>query len=287
MKIYLCTGNALYTQWIAKDLQLYQTDHMKLYLASPHTFQRFKGGKEFVQKLSGGFPDPILTDHKPYILESFYYADEDTEKLIPTFGDFMLDSGAFTFMQNAKSHVDWEEYVERYADFINRNKVDKFYELDIDSIVGYDRVLTLRDKLERMTGKQSIPVWHSNRGKDEFLKMCEEYPYVALGGIVGKEWKQSAEVYMPWFIKEAHRRGAKIHGLGYTKLAKLEKYHFDSVDSTAWTAGNRFGFIYEFRNGEMLKHNVPTGKRLADTRRVALINYTEWLKFQKWAERNL
>ena len=75
--------------------------------------------------------------HKPYILESFYYIDADTERLLPYFGDFMLDSGAFIFMMDSKTAVNWDEYLERYADFINRNRIDKFFELDIDVVVGW------------------------------------------------------------------------------------------------------------------------------------------------------
>ena len=228
-----------------------------------------------------------IENYKPYILESFYYADKDTERLIPLFGDFLLDSGAFTFMENAKVRVDWDEYIERYADFINRNKVEKFFELDIDSVVGYDKVLEFRKTLERLTGRQSIPVWHISRGKEDFLKMCDEYNYVALGGIVSGEWGKKAEGHMPWFIKEAHKRGTKIHGLGYTKLSMLSKYHFDSVDSTAWTTGNRFGYIYHFDKGKMKKIDPPKGKRIGDPRKAALINYVEWIKYQQWAKTNL
>lgn len=199
----------------------------------------------------------------------------------------MLDSGAFTFMENAKIRANWYEYLERYADFIKRNKVKKFFELDIDSVVGYDKVKKLRKRLESMTGAQSIPVWHSGRGVEEFLNHCDEYQYVALGGIVGNEWDSKAEKFMPWFIREAHRRGAKIHGLGYTKLSKLEKFHFDSVDSTAWTTGNRFGYIYKFNGKTMTKKDAPKGTRISDPRGAALVNYIEWCKFQKWAEIHL
>ena len=232
-----------------------------------------------------------IKQHKPYILESFYYADETTERLLPYFGDFLLDSGAFTFMQNSKKGVAWEEYIERYAAFINRNNIEKFFELDIDSIVGYDKVLEYRKHLERLTNKPVIPVWHISRGIDNFYKMCDEYSYVALGGIVGErrsgtKYKQYHAAF-PHFINEAHKRNAKIHGLGYTDLNGLTVNHFDSVDSTAWTTGNRFGFVYQFNGKTMIKHDVPKGKRLADSRKVALINYTEWIKFQKYAEKHL
>lgn len=231
-----------------------------------------------------------LADYKPFILESFYYSDEESERLLPLYGDFLLDSGAFTFMMNAKSHVDWNDYIERYADYIVRNDIKKYFELDIDSVVGYPKVLEIRKRLETLTQRQCIPVWHSGRGTKEFERMCAEYPYVAIGGLVGIGKSEYARKYwnlFPWFINTAHRNGAKIHALGFTSLDGIRKYHFDSVDSTAWTTGNRFGFVYEFKDGTMLKHDAPKGKRLKDSRETAVINYIEWLKFQKWAYTHL
>ena len=233
----------------------------------------------------GGYYENIK-GYRPYILESFYYANEDTEKLIPYFGDFMLDSGAFTFMQENGGTVNWDDYADRYIDFINRNNIQKYIELDLDYIIGVEGARKLRERLESKTGRKSIPVWHPIRGKDEFLKMCDDYDYVCLGGIVGKKW-QGTEQYMPWFIREAHKRGTKIHGLGFTKLTKLEQYHFDSVDSTAWTTGNRFGYLYFFNGKTMVKRDAPKGYRIADSRMAALHNYTEWIKFQKWADTHL
>lgn len=233
----------------------------------------------------GGIPN-----WKPYILESFYYADKDEiQKLMPYFGDFLLDSGAFTFMENSKIRADWDEYVERYADFIKSYRVDKFFELDIDSVVGYKEVLRLRNKLERLTGKRCIPVWHLSRGKNEFLKMCDEYSYVAIGGIVSGEIKSNQYKHFTWLINEAHKRNAKIHGLGFTNLEGLKKYHFDSVDSTAWTTGNRFGHIYKFNGKAITKVNKPEGTRVPKekVRELAVNNFVEWCKFQQYAEIHL
>lgn len=221
------------------------------------------------------------------ILESFYYADEWTEWAIPKLKNFMLDSGAFTFMTSHKGKVDWNEYLRKYADFINKNNVKLFYELDIDSIVGYEKVLEMRKWLEAETGRKPIPVWHKSRGKAEFLKMCEEYDYVAIGGIVSKEISSQEYKYFPWFINEAHKRGAKIHGLGFTNLEGIRKYHFDSVDSTSWTTGNRFGSIYRFNGRTMEKYDKKEGQRLADSRAVAINNFNEWVKFQHYARTHL
>lgn len=229
----------------------------------------------------------ITQKYNPYILESFYYADAVTEKLLPFFGDFLLDSGAYTFMMNSKTAIDWDEYIKRYADFIVRNDVKKFFELDIDSIVGYEKVLEYRETLEKLTGRKCIPVWHSNRGLEEFTKTCKEYDYVAVGGIVGKDYPKEAFKYFPWFIREAHKYGAKIHALGFTQIAQLPKFHFDSVDSTAWTCGNRYGYLQRFNGSGFDKVPAPPGKRLADPRKVAVHNFIEWCKYQKYAETNL
>lgn len=128
---------------------------------------------------------------------------------MPYFGDFLLDSGAFTFMQGTSGAVDWDGYIERYAEFIRRNSIDKFFELDIDSVVGYDRVKPMRRKLESLANRQSIPVWHKSRGIEEYRRLCDEYPYVALGGIVSGEFTKADYRLFPALIAEAHKRGGK------------------------------------------------------------------------------
>lgn len=226
------------------------------------------------------------------VLESYYYLRKNKEfmAIVRHFGSFLLDSGAFTFMSGShKGAIDWDEYVESYAAFINKYDVRLFFELDIDSVVGIAEVERLRFKLEKLTGKKPIPVWHKNRGKEYFIKMCENYPYVALGGIVTKEIpRQLDEKGFPWFIKTAHSHGCKIHGLGYTNVANLHRYHFDSVDSTAWLYGNRGGYLYKFnpRTGLMEKIDAPKNSRLK-SRAGAVNNFNEWVKFSAYAENNL
>lgn len=276
MIIYLAGGEG-HKHQLYQDI--YKEDkNMQVYLAGVAPWR------------SEGIYDKEIKMSNPYILESFLYCDKDTERLIPHFGDFLLDSGAFTFCSKGKvTESDIEGYLERYADFVKRNNVEKFFELDIDSIVGYEKVLQYRARLEKLAERQCIPVWHRSRGKDEFIRHCEEYSYVAIGGyaagVKAGDVRQKAYVKaFPWFIRTAHEHGAKIHGLGFTVLDKLKKYHFDSVDSTAWTTGNRFGYLYKFNGRTMIKIPVPAGKRIGKPRDVALINFTEWTKFQQYAK---
>lgn len=291
MKIFLAGGHS--RTWVFEE----QVSDMKIFLAGAvkgnlNTFYTsfLKTGNEtkaleiFMGDDSMNHKIGSILSLKPYVLESFFYMNEEIERLLPYFGDVLLDSGAFTFMQsNADKNVNWDKYVEKYAECILKNDIKKFFELDIDSIVGYDRVLSYRKKLERLTDRQCIPVWHKSRGKDEFLKMCDEYSYVAIGGIVSKEITSKEYKYFPWFINEAHRRNAKIHGLGFTNIASLPKYHFDSVDSSSWTTGNRFGAIYKFDGGKLVKIDRPPNTRVKH-KETAVNNFIEWVKFAKYAE---
>lgn len=223
------------------------------------------------------------------ILESFFYADEWTEKIIPLLDRFLLDSGAFTFMNSEKdkSKVNFDEYLTKYINFINNNNVKYFFELDIDSIVGYDEVLKLRERLERETRKKCIPVWHKSRGLDEWVKLTKEYDYIAIGGIVTKEIKRTEYKYFTKLLKIAKENNCKVHGLGFTNLKGLEKYKFYSVDSTSWTTGNRFGSVYKFDGRTMVKYHKQEGQRLSNAREVAIHNFNEWVKFQKYAKKFL
>lgn len=224
------------------------------------------------------------------ILETYYYLQNNKEfpRLIGNFQNFLLDSGAFTFMSGANV-VDFDKYVEGYAAFIKKWDVKNFFELDIDSVVGIREVERLRKKLERLSGRKPIPVWHKSRGKEYFIEMCKNYPYVAIGGIVTKEIPiKKYEKLFPWFVKTAHKYGCKIHALGYTNIKGLHTYHFDSVDSTAWLYGNMSGSVYKFdaKNGTINKTKAPQGKKLR-SKLVAAHNFGEWVRFMKYARARL
>lgn len=219
-----------------------------------------------------------------YVLESFYYFQKWQIPLIKKSEMFLLDSGAFTFM-NAKKGGNFDDYLTQYIKFIKEHDVQYFFELDVDSIVGYDKVKEYRKRLERETGKKCIPVWHKSRGKEDFLKMCDEYNYVAIGGIVTKEIAKEQYPFFTWFINEAHKRGCKVHGLGFTSVTDLPKYHFDSVDSTSWKSGGRFGQLHVYQNGT-IKTITQKSKR-AIYKAIDQNNFDEWVKYQKYAYKNL
>lgn len=266
--------------YLAGEHPVKNGNDMKIYLAGEH-------GKKKIceQNLYGS--SIKLKDLN--ILESYYYLQNNADfmRLVPYINSFLLDSGAFSFIQGKHNErTDWDRYIENYASFINYHDIKLFFELDIDSIVGIEKVNDFRDRLQKLTGKPPIPVWHRNRGKQYFIDMCKEYPYVTLGGIAIKEIKRDVfEKVFPWFISTAHKYGAKIHGLGYTSVEGLKKYHFDSVDSTAWLYGNRSGWIERFdpTNVTMNRYVAKKGSRLK-SKQAAINNFIEWAKFAKYIE---
>lgn len=248
---------------------------MKIYLAA-------------ISSVKNAFMDGRLNLSEMNVLESFYSFQDWQKPLIHQFKDFMLDSGAFTFLKSKKrDDLNFRSYAIKYANFIRQNNIDKFFELDIDSLVGIKEVEHLRNEIERIVEKQSIPVWHKNRGKDYFVEMCKNYPYVALGGIALKEIPSFEKIF-PWFIETAHKYETKIHGLGFTKMRQLSKFPFDSVDSTTWHSGMRFGELHLFKNGTIIRNrSVVKGvkcKSLKDTNETNILNLNEWMKMCKYAE---
>jgi len=220
-----------------------------------------------------------------YRLESFVYI-KDEAKNIHKYKSFLLDSGAFTFMKKKKGNIDWDEYIVSYANFINTYKVENFFELDIDNIVGIKEVERLRNKLEQLTNKQSIPVWHKSRGLDYWKEMVKNYKYVAIGGIVTKEIKPEQYDIFIHLINIANKNNCKVHGLGFTNLNGLKKYKFYSVDSTSWLSGNRFGCVYYF-DGQTIKKQIKQKNQRVKTKETAINNFNEWNKFLKYADNNL
>lgn len=230
----------------------------------------------------------LFRNNKPlYVLESYYYIQEWQLKSLKNWGMFLLDSGAFTFMNNFKGEVNWQEYIDNYASFIIKNNIKYFFELDIDAVVGYEKVKEYTKYLEKKVGRKCIPVWHKSRGLEEWKRITKEYDYVAIGGIVIKEIRpKDYDIFIP-LLKIAKENKCKVHGLGFTNLKGMKKYHFYSVDSTNWLSSSRFGDIEYFNGKEIVKYLKPKGKKT--------IHYTirddfvvkEWIKFQEYADKYL
>ena len=174
-----------------------------------------------------------------YLL-SFYYIKNDNYKNVIAKGkETLIDSGAFTLQQELDRDVD--EYIANYKAFISKNrynpKILGFFEMDIDNHIGYDAVQDIRSDLFDLTDK-IIPVWHKSLGIPDYKRMCREYDYVSFSG-VNKE--DITKDNFKHFVKEAHKHGTKVHGLGVSAKDILHEVPFDSVDAGSWLKTVRFG----------------------------------------------
>lgn len=178
-----------------------------------------------------------------YNLMSFFYLRKDLEnakKVRDNSKEVLIDSGAHSFQKGTK--VDWNLYTEEYANFIknfDRPNVIGYFEMDVDNIIGYDKVLELRQELEKVSNK-IIPVWHKNRGIEEYKKMCKDYKgrVIAITGFKNEDIKD--EQYL-MFLKYAKKYDCRVHCLGMTRRKVLDKVPFDYADSSTWLQQVRFG----------------------------------------------
>ena len=219
---------------------------MKVFLSS------LENGRECVEKDKDGKSKKLAH----YIYEngvkfkwnlmSYFYIRKNQYDLARFIRDksdeILIDSGAHSFQKGKK--VNWEEYTKEYADFIkmfDNDKVIGYFEMDVDNIIGYDKVLELRKVLEKVSNK-IIPVWHKNRGLEEYKKMCKEYTgkIIAITGFKNEDIKD--EQYL-MFLKYAKKYNCKVHCLGMTRKNILDKVPFDYVDSSSWGLSGIYGRI--------------------------------------------
>lgn len=240
----------------------------------------------------------ILTETKPlFVLGSFFYLKKCKKDYLDKYmnyvktqcKDFILDSGAFSMLSGSKNKESFlqklDNYVSEYIDFINKYDIKNFIELDIDKIIGYEKVKQIREKIERETNKKSIPVFHLTRGIEEYKKLIKNYPYICIGGIAIKDIKKKDyKKIFPTLLKMAKLQNCKVHGLGFT-ASNINEFDFYSVDSSSWKTSIRYALIGIFNN----KKKIIVYKKFSKTKKInknlskeiLTVSGKEFIKFQK------
>lgn len=221
-----------------------------------------------------------------FLLQTFYemktWKEHKIQKALHSTRYFMLDSGAFTFMNSGKKVV-WKQYINEYIEFINKWDIDRFIELDLYGVLGVENTERIRKYIEKKTGKKPIPVYHGTLPVSYFRELCKRYPYVAIsatGTIESSKWTRNKKA-LKQMIKIGHSYGTKLHGLGYTRLENINnpEVQFDSVDSTAWLSGARFATWYYIKHGKVhsksMNNKGITSKQFNDN------NLKVWIDKQK------
>lgn len=240
----------------------------------------------------------VLIETKPlFVLGSFFYLRKCKKDYLDSYmsfvktqcKDFILDSGAFSMLSGSKSKENFLEkldtYITDYIEFINKYDIKNFIELDIDKIIGYEKVKQIREKIERETNKKSIPVFHLTRGIEEYKNLIKNYPYVCIGGIAIKDIKKKDyKKIFPTLLKMAKLQNCKVHGLGFT-ASNINEFDFYSVDSSSWKTSIRYALIGIFNN----KKKIIVYKKFSETKKInknlskeiLIVSGKEFIKFQK------
>lgn len=209
----------------------------------------------------------------PYILDSIVDLPIQPSKLVRTYFDYiksndikyMLDSGAFSYMNNPKKSLILSDHIKQYCYYINEFDINDFIELDLDVFMSLDEVENLRKKVYLETHKKPIIVWHPERGYDYWKNMCKENEFVAIGGLVTSNTSCTPERIKELceMCDEAHMYGTRVHGLGFTPLTLLNSHtlFFDTVDSTTWNFTKRGNSAVLNEKGEIEK--VPNTRLLS------------------------
>ena len=225
-----------------------------------------------------------------YLLQTFYDMRKmqscDVLRMLDSCKDFLLDSGAFTFMNSGKK-VHWKTYVDEYIEFINKYDVQQFFELDLYTLsdVGIEKTIKIRKYIEHRTGKKSIPVFHACMGLQMYRELCEEYDYIGIGasGLTEEcRWVKNTKL-LKQMVKIANSYGTKVHGLGYQRINNLNRNDigFYSVDATSWI-GSRFNTKYDICCGYLVKSKaVSEGERMKDYLQLDRHNMAVFRKLQQ------
>lgn len=233
--------------------------------------------KVFLSAIETNEKVPYNFKNMKYNLMSYFYIKNKMElaKYVREHSEtIIIDSGAHSFQKGKQ--VDWLEYTKQYAEFIR--KFDKpnvvgYFEMDVDNIIGYDKVLKLRKILESVSNK-IIPVWHKNRGIEEYKNMCQKYQgkVIAITGFKNEDIKDEQYIM---FLKYAKKYNCKVHCLGMTRKKVLDKVPFDYVDSSSWKQNAIYGRIAN--RGKVSKEYSKN-----NTLQVMIENYKEAMKMQEY-----
>lgn len=201
---------------------------------------------------------------------SFHYGrTTDLQRIADAAGgmpvEVFADSGAFS-AATLGAEIKLADYAAWLKDW--QGLITTAATLDVigDPDATHRNTLALEDM-----GLSVLPVFHTGSPWDRLEKLCAAYPYVALGGMVPYT-RMQGEV-MRWLVR-CFRIGAEhgtvFHGFGQTGVPVMAALPFYSVDSSTWSVGARYGYMFLWDEHAARLVQVRTGQP-ADARKYAAL----------------
>ncbi|CAM0041880.1 queuine tRNA-ribosyltransferase [Vibrio phage K394] len=166
---------------------------------------------------------------------------EQLKKVIKVASDVVLDNGAFPNWKNAKRKnliVDWDAYWTKFYMWILAHIGSINWFVAPDVIEGTEEENDeLLSRIPSSLKHKAVPVWHSVESIDRLVRLCEQWPRVAIGlcGPHEKTMSKPAQDRLEEAFKAIYIDrdiDVKIHGLRMLDGRVLGKFPLDSADST-------------------------------------------------------
>lgn len=240
---------------------------MLMYAAAVATNNYLEGQRHHVQLTELEQKYVMSVDH---MLESFHYIGKNKipQQLRDINRRIFLDSGAFSAFTLNK-----EITVEEYCEFIKVNRDIILVDDGVEMIAGLDGIgdalLTYNNlKLMESYDCKAIPCFHAGEDERYLEYYIQNYPYIALGGMVGQGVSQLKmwldRVWEKYLIDGSGNAKIKVHGFGITSFDLMWMYPWYSVDSSTWIQAASFGMIMTAEYGNISVSTKSPSRHLKD-----------------------
>jgi len=198
------------------------------------------------------------TKVKNDILISYYYIKSKQSDRFSIIKDLcskinkkiVIDSGVFTARQKDEILP-----LDKYIDFCKANidSCSYFFTLDQGT---YEEQL---DNFKALTseGIPTIGIVSDKMSLQQIQAFIDIYPYIAISWTANFKtsddvrYKNYLNGFFRYLLDTKQIDKVKVHALGVTKDDMFNKYPFFSSDSSSWVSSERFGQVFEFKNGRL------------------------------------
>lgn len=225
---------------------------MHLYLAAVYTNDYRRGQKQFAHFTER---ECAVSDAIPNILESYHYVNRQryVEDMRRNGGKVFLDSGAFSAHSLGVS-IDiraYCAYIQKNIDIIRHD--DGVCMASVLDGIG-DPLKTYQNQLAmEQLGAPPLPCFHFGEDERYLEWYVQRYPYITIGGMVGKNVKDLTQwldgIWNKHLLDGAGKPRLKVHAFGITTERIMERYPWYSVDSSSWIQAASFGSVFTQRFG--------------------------------------
>lgn len=166
----------------------------------------------------------------------------------------MLDSGAYSAWRAGKQ-VDFKEYM-RYLHYL----IKKYPGADLEyvnlDVIGDGKASYKNWRIMRDNGLNPMPVYHLTSSHSWLSKYLKDTDRVALSWFGAMPYRRRIlsldHLWTRYLIDGAGMPTARVHGMGVADFRILQRYPWDTVDSTSWLLTAAMGdvFVPKRRGGD-------------------------------------